>query len=197
MSSGHCSYEHKCNTTTTPPYVILSVRPPNKLYTHLNEALLFRLICNTPIRIRGLRLNLRPFQRVDNEKHWNDHCSHVPFMLLAAILTRWRHPVASSKTLDLLHRGICAVLYRRTAAAIKTASFVSVFVDCCLFSCCPGGHWGNTERVVAQWRHPVASRVALDMPHWVMPPVLLRHTAVAIKTAGGWGTFAHCCLLFP
>jgi hypothetical protein len=71
------------------------------------------------------------------------------------------------------------------AMAIKMASFVGVFVDCCWFSCCPGGRWGNTERVVAQWWHPVASGVALDMPHWAMPSVLLRRTTVAIKTASG------------
>jgi hypothetical protein len=32
------------------------------------------------------------------------------------------------------------------------------FVDCY-----PGGCRGNTERVVAQWRRPVASGVALDI----------------------------------
>jgi hypothetical protein len=32
--------------------------------------------------------------------------------------------------------------------AIETASFVDVFVDCCLFACCPGGRWGNMEQVV-------------------------------------------------
>ncbi len=114
-----------------------------------------------------------------------NHRSQVPFVLLAPILSQWRRPVASSEALDLLHWAICMVLYRRTTVAIKTASFVGVFVDCCLFACRPGSHWGNTEQVVAQWRHPVASGVALDMPHWMMPSVLLRHTAVAIKTAGG------------
>jgi hypothetical protein len=65
--------------------------------------------------------------------------------------------------------------------AIKTASFLGVFVDCCLFACCPGGRWGDTEQVVAQCWHPVASGVALDMPHWGMPSVLLWRTAVTIK----------------
>jgi hypothetical protein len=27
--------------------------------------------------------------------------------------------------------------------AIKTATFLGVFVDCCLFACCPGSRWGN------------------------------------------------------
>jgi hypothetical protein len=88
--------------------------------------------------------------------------------------------MASSEALDLLHWAMRAVLYRRIAMAIKTASFVGVFVDCCLFACCPGGRWGDTEQVVAQCQHPVASGVALDMPHWAMPSVLLWRTAVTI-----------------
>jgi hypothetical protein len=49
--------------------------------------------------------------------------------LLAAILIRWRHLVASNKALNLLHWAMLAVLYRRTAAAIKVASlFVNFFV---------------------------------------------------------------------
>ncbi len=58
--------------------------------------------------------------------------------------------------------------------AIKMAIFAGVFVDCCLYACCPGGSWGNTEQVVARCWRPVASRVALDMLHWAMPSVLLR-----------------------
>jgi hypothetical protein len=110
---------------------------------------------------------------------------HDQLQLLAAILARWQHLVASNKGLNLLHWAMCAVTYRRIAMAIKTASFLGVFVDCCLFTCCPGGRWVNTEQVVAQCRRPVASGVALDMLHWAMPSVLLRRTAVAIKTAGG------------
>ncbi len=93
--------------------------------------------------------------------------------------------MASSEALDLLHRAMCAVTYQRIAMAIKMASFAGVFVDCCLYACCPGGHWGDTEQVVARCQHPVASGVALDMPHWAVPSVLLRRTAMAIETAGG------------
>ncbi len=75
--------------------------------------------------------------------------------------------------------------------AIKTASFVGVFVDCCLFAYCPGGRWGDMEQVVARCRHPVASRVALDMPHWANSSVSLWRTVVAIKTAGGRGVFVR------
>ncbi len=91
---------------------------------------------------------------------------------------------ASSEALDLLHRAICAVTYRRIAMAIKRACFLGVFDDCCLFACCPGNRWGNTEQVVTRCQRPVASGVALDMPHWAMPTVLLRFSAVAIKMAG-------------
>jgi hypothetical protein len=65
--------------------------------------------------------------------------------LSAAILTRWRHLVASNKVLNLLYWAMHAVLYRRTAAAIKMATFLDAFVDCCLFACCTGGRWGDTE----------------------------------------------------
>jgi hypothetical protein len=106
-------------------------------------------------------------------------------MLSSIILARWQRPVASSEALDLLHQAMRAVTYRCIAMAIKLASFAGVFVDCCLYACCPGGRWGNTEGVVAQCRRPVASGIALNMPHWAMPSVSLQRTAVAIKTAGG------------
>jgi hypothetical protein len=120
----------------------------------------------------------------DNENIKKHHRSHVPTMLSGIILARWWRPVTSSEALDLLHWAMRAVTYRRIAMTIKTASFAGVFVDCCLYACCPGGRWGNTEQVVARCRHPVASGVALDMPHQAMPSVLLRRTTVAIKTAG-------------
>ncbi len=93
--------------------------------------------------------------------------------------------MASSEALDLLHQVMCAVTYWRIAMAIEMASFAGVFVDCCLYACCPGGRWGNTEQEVARCRCPVASGVAVDMLHRTMPFVLLRRTAVAIQTAGG------------
>ncbi len=93
--------------------------------------------------------------------------------------------MASSEALDLLHWTKHAVTYQRIAMAIKTASFVGVFFDCCLFACCPGSRWGDMEQVVPRWRRPVAAGVALDMPHWAVPSVLLRRIATAIKTAGG------------
>ncbi len=114
-------------------------------------------------------------------------------MLSDIILARWQRPVAFCESLDLLHRAMHTVTYRCIAMAIKTPTFLGVFVDCCLFACCPGGRWGNTYQVVTQWWRPVASGVALDMPHWAMPSVLLRRTAVAIKTAGKRGAFVRHC----
>ncbi len=108
-------------------------------------------------------------------------------MLLGIILTRWRHPVASSEVLGLLHQSVRAVTYRRIDMAIKMAIFAGVFVDCCLYACCPGGRWGDTEHGVAQCRSPVNSGVALDMPHQAMPSVLPGCTAVAIKMANNGG----------
>ncbi len=113
--------------------------------------------------------------------------SHVPTMLLGIILAQWWRPVASSEALDLLHRAMHAVTYRRIATAIKTAIFVGVFVDCCLYACCPGGRWGDLEQVVTRCRHPLASGVALDMLHRAMPSVLPGRTAVAIEMANNRG----------
>jgi hypothetical protein len=113
----------------------------------------------------------------------------VQWLLLAAILAQWRCLVASNKALNLFYWAMCVESYGRTAAAIKMASKVGVFVDCCLFACCPGGRRGNMEQVVARWRRPVASQVALDMPHQAMPSVLLRRTAMVIEMANEGGKF--------
>jgi hypothetical protein len=37
-------------------------------------------------------------------------------------LAQWRHPVASSEALDVLHWAMCPALYRRVCMAIKIAS---------------------------------------------------------------------------
>jgi hypothetical protein len=80
----------------------------------------------------------------DNENIKKKRHSHVRFMLSDIILAQWGRPVASSEALDLLYWAMRAVTYRRIAMAIKTAIFLGVFVDCCLFACCPGSRWGNT-----------------------------------------------------
>ncbi len=118
---------------------------------------------------------------------------HDQLQQLAAILAQWWCLVASNKALNLLHRAMCTVMYQRVTMAIKTATFLGAFVDCCLFACCPGGRWGNTEQVVAQCRRPVDSGVALNMPHWAMPSVLLRRIRKAFKTGRNGGAFVcHC-----
>jgi hypothetical protein len=116
-------------------------------------------------------------------------------MLLDIILARWRRPVASSKAVDLLHLAMCAVTYQHIAMATKMASFFGVFVDCCLFACCPGSRWGNTEQVVAQCQRPVNSGAALDMLHWAMCFISHRRTAMAIKTASNGRTYCAISLL--
>ncbi len=129
----------------------------------------------------------------DNENTYKKHRTHVRFILSDIILTQWWRPVASSKALDLLFWAMHAVLYQRTTAAMNMATFLGVFVDCCLFACCPGGHWGNTEQVVARWQLPGASSVALDLLHWAMPCSLLQRIRMAIKMACNGGTFVHHC----
>jgi hypothetical protein len=53
-----------------------------------------------------------------------------------------------------------AVLYWRTTAAIKVASEIGQFFVIVLFAVALAAV-GDTEQVVAQWLHPVASQVAL------------------------------------
>ncbi len=118
---------------------------------------------------------------------------HDQLQRSAAILARWWHLVASNKALNLLHRAMCTVTYWCVAMAIKTATFLGAFVDCCLFACCPGSRWGDTEQVVAQCWHTLASGVALDMLHQAMRSVLLRRIRKAFKTSHDGGAFVcHC-----
>jgi hypothetical protein len=111
------------------------------------------------------------------------------FVLLDIILTQWQHPVASIEAVDLLHWAMPAVTYRRIAMTIKMAIFARVFVNCCLFACCPGGRWSNTEQVVTRWQLPGASSVALDLLHQAMPGSSPQRACMAIKMACNGGTF--------
>jgi len=45
----------------------------------------------------------------------------------AQALARWRHPVASSEALDVLHRAMCFASYRCIAMAIEITSDSSAF----------------------------------------------------------------------
>jgi len=65
----------------------------------------------------------------------------------------------------------------------------------CFIFCRPGGRRGDTERVVAQWRRPVASGVALDMMHRAMLQLLLQRCHMAIEMSSNGGAFVrHRCL---
>jgi hypothetical protein len=121
---------------------------------------------------------------------------HVRWLLSAAILTQWQHLVASNKILNLFYQAMHVVSYQCTAAAIKMASKVGPFFHHRFICCCPGSRWGDMEQVVTQWQHPVASGVALDMPHWAMPSVLLQGTCMAIEMAWDKGAFIFCRPLF-
>jgi hypothetical protein len=67
----------------------------------------------------------------------------------------------------------------------------------CFVLCCrPGGRQGDTERVVARWRRPVASSVALDMLHRAMPHLLLQRLTMAIIMVCRGGAFVCCRRLF-
>jgi hypothetical protein len=48
---------------------------------------------------------------------------------------------------------------------------------------------GNTGQILARWQHPVASKVALDLPYWVMHPALYRQICMAIEMAREAGPF--------
>jgi hypothetical protein len=69
-------------------------------------------------------------------------------------------------------------------------------INCYFVCCCPGGRQGDTERVVARWRRPVASGVALDMLHRAMPHVLLQRLTMAIKMVCRGGALVRCRRLF-
>jgi len=76
------------------------------------------------------------------------------FILSAAILARWRQPVAFGVALVPLHRAMRLVSYRRTATASETAGKYDAFSSCHLqgrygANTCPmaasSGFWGSHE----------------------------------------------------
>ena len=68
--------------------------------------------------------------------------------------------------------------------------------DRCFVCCRPGGRQGDTEQVVARWRRPVASGVALDMLHRAMPHVLLQRLTMAINMVRRGGALVRHRRLF-
>jgi hypothetical protein len=78
--------------------------------------------------------------------------------------------------------------------AIKVGIFCIIAV--LIVDCRPGGRRGDTERVVARWRRPVASGKALVMLHRAMRSVSHRRTAMTIEMARDGGTFVRRRRLF-
>jgi hypothetical protein len=104
--------------------------------------------------------------------------------------------VASSRAMDPLHWALRTVIYHFIAMAIKTTSKVGVCVHRSAFACCPGGHRGTPEQVVAWWQLPGAFSLFLDMLHWAMLHALLSCVRMAIEMACDGGTFARHRRLF-
>ena len=91
------------------------------------------------------------------------------------MLARWWRLVAFMKATNLIHWAMRTVLYRHIAMTIETASKVDAFLHRCFVDCrLLGGRRGDSERVVARWRRPVASGEALVMLHRVMSSVWLQ-----------------------
>ncbi len=133
------------------------------MFNDIGKVLLISLMYDTPMLLSPCHVDIAPSPATStSNKKQNGHIGMSHLSLLAAILTRWWHLVAFQKALNLLHRAMCVVTYQRIAMAINLATFLESFVDCCLFFCCPGGRWGNTELVVTRCRRPGASSVALD-----------------------------------
>ncbi len=68
---------------------------------------------------------------------------HDPLILSAAILARWRRPVASGVALAPLHRAMHAVWYRRIAMAIEMASKHHALFVVFLLHATPCSRWGD------------------------------------------------------
>ncbi len=105
-------------------------------------------------------------------------------MFWGIILAQLRRPVASSEA-QPLPLGDAPGYVPAHCHGHQNGRFAGVFVDCCVYACCPGSCWGDTERVVSRCRRPVASGVALDMLHRAMMSVSHQRNAVAIEMAGG------------
>jgi len=52
-----------------------------------------------------------------------------------------------------------------------------------------GVRWGDTGRILARWRHPVASWVALALPHWAMRSAPYHLIRMAIEMASKSAAF--------
>ncbi len=92
------------------------------------------------------------FVQVDDEKTQKNQGRHDQLQLSATILPRWRRLMASNKALNLLYWAMHAVLYRRTAAAIKMGSLFSkcfLLLFCLLLPWRPLGQYGVSSYLMA------------------------------------------------
>ncbi len=148
--------------------------------------------------IEAIILPLTFFQQYyDDEKYHTNSASACLIVVIgenACLMTG--SSVASSKAMDLLCQAMGAVTYHCIAMAIEMANKLVVFFHCCFVDCGPDGCRGNTEWVVAWWRHPEASGVAPVMLHWEMPQALLQCIHMAIEMACNESTFTRCRCLF-
>jgi hypothetical protein len=80
--------------------------------------------------------------------------------------------------------------------AIEMASKHHAFFIVFLFPATPCSRWGNKERVVARWRCPVASGIAMNPLHQEMRTLSFCLIRMTIEMARDGGTFVHCRRLF-
>ncbi len=99
---------------------------------------------------------------------------------MATILARWQRPVASKIALDPLCRSIYVHAHRQGQwnGWQVWYFFVVVFCHLTLLSV-PG----NTVQILARWRHPVASRDALNPLYWLILAVTCWRIISSVKTA--------------
>jgi hypothetical protein len=107
-------------------------------------------------------------------------------------LNRGTRPFYAACCFDVLSRGSVSCLLKasfKTAVSQRHNSIFYAEID---------DHdvrRGDMGQILAQWRHMLASRLALDLPSWAMCLALYRLIRMAIKMASEGGAFVrcHCC----
>ena len=125
--------------------------------------LLISLMCHTPIVIRATRAL---FQQFDDEIYpWN-RGKHVQLMPIGASAcpmvvfsgiyeSHWPPPLGNARGIIPAHR-------HGHQNGQQSGHILHLHFVCCHL----GGRRGDTEQVVARWRHLVAFMKALDLLHW-------------------------------
>ncbi len=163
------------------------------MFHDIGEVLLVSLIYDTPMLLSPCHVDIAPSPAtLTSNKEHNQRIgmSHLP--LLATILAQWWRLVAFEKALNFLHCPLGNVRGNVPAHrhGHQFGHFFESFVECCLFFCCPGSRWGNTELVFARCQRPGASSVALDFLKRAMPRALLQRVRMAIKMARDGGVLS-------